>query len=245
MTSPVPTVDEKRQAFAADRADGLAQIVGADPADRLGTGGGRSERFVWYADGSTLTLVVGEQEDSESDLALAVGLGERGDRDLRLILPRGWHDPTLHRWAWLADLPIEVWSHDWRHDADGSPPQQEHRPTRDQTQQLVRSQEKPQLHLGDRTSWVEGLLRWAGGKDDLDASHRQDTRAWQCRGQRVLRIRRTQGGLEILAGIDWGANAAQPSPTALMITGPLTAAQETKCRALVEAGMKERLARRR
>ncbi len=241
MTHPVPTAEQKRQAFAAGRADGLAQLAGTDPSSRIGPADGRSERFVWYADDSSLTLVVGEQEDSDTDLALAVGLGERGDRDLRLVLPRGWHDPTLHRWAWLADLPIEVWSHDWQHDTDGSPPKQEGRPTRDQTQQLVRSVDKPQLHLGDRTSWIEGLLRWAGSKDDLDASHRQDTRAWQCRGQRVLRVRRAQGGLEILAGIDWGANSAQPSPQALMITGPLTAAEETTCRALVEAGINERL----
>jgi len=234
-------VDQKRQAFASDRADALAKHVGADPGARLSKSASLSERFVWYSEKASLTLVVGEQEDSDADLALAIGLGERKGRDLRLVLPRGWHDPTLHRWPWLADLPLEVWSHDWWHDNEGAPPHQETRPSRAQTQALVESKEKPQLHLRERTAWIEGLLRWAGEQDDLDASHRQDTRAWQCRGQRVLRVRRTKAGLEVLAGIDWGANSPHPSPIALNLTSPITADQERTCRELVRAGMKERL----
>jgi hypothetical protein len=43
---------------------------------------------------------------------LTVGLTERGQRRLRLVLPDGWHKPTLYRWPWLRnDLPLEVWTH--------------------------------------------------------------------------------------------------------------------------------------
>lgn len=86
-------------------------MVGAGPATR--PSGRRSARFSWYQDALRLTLVVGEQEGKEVDRALAIGLAEREDRDLVLVLPRGWHEPTVHRWAWLDDsLQISVWTHE-------------------------------------------------------------------------------------------------------------------------------------
>ncbi len=154
---PAPTAAAKRRIFADTKADGLATQVGAAVGSRLQPSGTKLSRFVRYADSDALTLVVGEQEGSEVDTALAIGLGERGNRNLRLVLPTGWHEPTVHRWAWLRDeLPLEVWRH------DGTTVSPELRPDRAQTQKLVAEDEDRQHHLGDRTSWVEGLMRWAG-----------------------------------------------------------------------------------
>jgi len=152
------TIDGGREQFALLYADDLAGRAGGSVASRLPTSRGRSARFVWYGNEEQLTLVVGEQERRHVDTALAIGLGEREDRLLRLVLPHGWHEPTLHRWPWLRDdLPLEVWSH------RPGVAIQHHRPMRDETQDLVRCHEDPQLHLGDRTRWVEKLMRWAGG----------------------------------------------------------------------------------
>lgn len=230
------TIEGGRKQFALLYADDLAGRAGGPVASRLPTSRGRSARFVWYGNEEQLTLVVGEQERRHVDTALAIGLGERGDRLLRLVLPHGWHEPTLHRWPWLRDdLPLEVWSH------RPGVAIQHHRPMRDETQDLVRCHEDPQLHLGDRTRWVEKLMCWAGGRPDLDAAHRRDVRAWQCRGQRVLRIRRSGSGLDVVAGIDWDENSPHPTPAPVTLTGPLTAEQEAQLQALVREGCEQRL----
>jgi hypothetical protein len=215
----------------------LAEQVGAATSAQLPSGQGRSPRYVWFSQDEALTLVVGEQEGDDVDTALAVGLSERGDRALRLVLPHGWHEPTLHRWPWLRDdLPLEVWTH-----AGGSMTQHT-RPSRDATLPLVTSVEDPALYLGDRTAWVEDLMRWAGDQEDLDPAHRRGIRAWQCRGQRVLRIQRSRRGLTIVAGIDWGATSPHETPEPLPITGPLTSAELSGITERVQRGCKERLA---
>jgi hypothetical protein len=231
------SIKEEREAFAASPLpDQLAEQAGVATVTRLLPRWERSARFVWYRDEVTLTLVVGAQEAGYVEEALAVGLGVRGDRELRLVLPRGWEEPTLHRWAWLRDdLPMRVWSY---HSATA---RAETRPSRTHTLGLVSSAEKPMLHLRDRTSWVESLMRWAGDQADLDPSHRQDVRAWQCRGQRVLRIRRVSNGLEILAGIDWGTSSPNETPTPLLIHAPLSWEQQRDLQDLVTSGCQERL----
>ena len=201
------------------------------------TNGAKLSRFVRYQNKDSLTLIVGEQEAGDVDTALAIGLGERNQRTLRLVLPRHWHEPTLHRWPWLRDdLPLEVWTH------DGVSASTEQRPTRLSTQALVASEEDPLLHLGDRTQWVENLMLWAGQQLDLDAAHRRDVRAWQCRGQRVLRIARTGSGLRVVAGIDWSAGSAHQRPAVqVLLDGPINADQEANARHAVEEGMQQRL----
>lgn len=236
MTGPTLTAAQQRQQFADAKADPLAAQVGAAAGARLRPQHGRTTRFVWYQDDSTLTLVAGAQEAKACDLALAIGLGTRGQRALRLVLPRGWHEPTLHRWAWLNDeLPLHVWTH-----CDDTVTATQ-RPTREATLRSVEGGEEPALHLGDRTSWVEPLMRWAGEQPDLDPAHRRDVRAWQCRGQRVLRIHRIGGGLTVIAGIDWGANSAHASPVRLLLTGPLIVDQEQQIKDAVLAGCAQRL----
>jgi len=227
---------DDRAQFALSHADDLAGKAGSPATLRLPPHRSRSARFVWYANDEQLTLVVGEHERRHVDSALAVGLGMRKDRLLRLILPRGWHEPALHRWPWLrADLPMEAWSHLGaeviRHD----------RPTRAQTQELVRGDEDRQLHLGDRTTWVEDLMRWAGAQPDLDASHRRDVRAWHCRGQRVLRIKRSGSGLEVVAGIDWAVHSPNETPAPVALTGPLSAEQLGDLQTSVREGCDQRL----
>jgi hypothetical protein len=235
---PAPaTAARLREDFAAGRAGALAEQVGAAAGARLPSGQGRSPRYVWFGDDDALTLVVGDQEGDDVDTALAVGLSERGDRALRLVLPHGWHEPTLHRWPWLRDdLPLEVWTH-----ADGTTTPHA-RPTRGATLPVVTSDEDPALHLGDRTAWVEGLMRWAGDRDDLDPAHRRGMRAWQCRGQRVLRIQRSRRGLTIVAGIDWGATSPHETPEPREVTGPLSQAEQAGITGRVRAGCEQRLA---
>jgi len=210
--------------------------AGATVTSRVPSAGETLSRFVRYADDQTLTLVVGNQEERAVDTALAVGLAERGDRALRLVLPIGWYEPTLHRWPWLRDdLPLKVWSH------DGTTTTAQSRPTREATLQVVYGKEDAQHHMGDRTGWVQGLMRWAGEQDDLDAAHRRDVRAWQCRGQHVLRMHRTSTAVEIIGGIAWGASSAHTSPAVLRVTAPLTAEQERKVQGQVLGGMAQRL----
>ena len=211
-------------------------MLGGSPLRRL-AGRSRSSRFNWYQDDAELTLVVGPQERGDVDRALAVGLAERGNRGLNLVLPKGWHEPTVHRWAWLDDaVPLKVWSH------SGGQVVAERRPTRDATMRVVEGGEDPHLHLGDRSDWVEDLMRWAGEKNnhDLDPSHRRDVRAWQYRGQRVLRIARTKAGLQIVAGIDWGATSGHPPALKVALTGPLQATQRLAIQARVLQGCQER-----
>jgi hypothetical protein len=98
------------------------------------------------------------------------------------------------------------------------------------------------LHLGDRTGWVEDLMRWASTQENLDPAHRRGIRAWQCRGQRVLRIERSRRGLTIVAGIDWGATSPHETPEPLTITGPLTPAELSAVTERVQAGCEQRLA---
>lgn len=236
MSPQAIAVKERREHFAAQEAESLAALTGASVASRLGPSSRRTSRFVWFEDAQTLTLVVGEQEAGHVDLALAVGLSARSERALRLVLPDGWHEPTLHRWAWLRDdLPMSVWIH-----ADGMTTPAE-RPTREHTTAGVSGSEDPPLHLAERTEWVEPLMRWAGEQPDLDPSHRRDVRAWQCRGQRVLRISRTGKGLQVVAGIDWGEASPHDTPQPLLLTGPLTEGQEFEVRAQVLEGCQQRL----
>ncbi|MDQ0375983.1 hypothetical protein [Cellulomonas humilata] len=238
---------DDRKTFADGPADTLAEKVGA--GTRLPPGGGRGLRFVWYQNEKSLTLVVGAQEADDADRALAIGLAERGSRELRLVLAAGWHEPTMHRWAWLRDdLPVRVWTHDCHPGAEpchqdselGHQVTELARPGRDDSAELVTAVEKPQLHLGDRTPWVADLMRWAGRHLDLDPAHRSGFRAWQCRGQRVLVIRRTREGLQIVAGIDFGPTSPNPTPTPLVLTGRMTDEQLREVTAAVEAGCHER-----
>jgi hypothetical protein len=229
---------ELRRSFAADDADHLAEQVGASVDARLPGGRGRSDRYVWFGNDEALTLVVGAHEAHDVDTALAIGLAERRERKLRLVLPRSWHEPTLHRWPWLRDdLPLEVWTH-----ADGSATALD-RPTQDETSQLARSSEEPALFLGEqKTAWVEPLMRWAGDHPDLDPSHRRGVRAWQCRGQRVLRIEPSTAGVTIVAGIDWGTNSPHETPEPLpQITGPLGPEELSEVQKRVQQGCEERL----
>ena len=232
------SVELARATFATEVADLLAALVGAAASTRLPSSGHRTSRFVWYRTPESLTLVVGAQEADKTDLALAIGLAERGDAELQLVLPAGWHEPTTHRWAWLRDdLPLRVWSH------DGHEVRELARPDRDDGAALVRGAEKPQMYLGDdRTAWVADLMRWAGKNPDLDLDpgHRSGFRAWQYRGQRVLVIRRSRGGLTLVAGIDWGANSPNATPEPLEIRGPLSPEQLLYLQTAVEDGCAQR-----
>lgn len=205
VMEPPDSAAQQRKVFAADQARGLAAQI--DLRTNPAHGKGRSSRFVWFESDQQLTLVVGAQEKGYADLALATGLAEAVGRRLVLVLPEGWHEPTLQRWAWLRDdLDLSVYTH------DGASVQQAERPTRVRaTELVVEERSHPALYLNTATPLVEELMRWAGDQPELDAAHRGDVRAWHCRGQRVLAIRRHgAGGVEVTAGIDWSDPAKRP-----------------------------------
>jgi len=86
-------------------------------------------------------------------------------------------------------------------------------------------------------------MRWAGEEMDLDPSHRQDVRARQCRGQRVLAIRSKGTGLSIVAGINWGSSSLNKThPDPLTVNAEMSGATLATAKANIEAGVHERMA---
>lgn len=246
------TAKELRANFASQWADRLGECAGLSVESRLPLAASRSARFVWYQTNEVLGLVVGPQEGTKVDEALAIGLGERGDRRVVLVLPHGWHEPTLHRLAWLRpDLDLQIWTYDEPAvvalgkgtvvSDDKSIVVLADRPTRESTLTTVNGPEKPPLYLSNRTPWVEDLMRWAGEHQDLDPSHRQDVRAWQCRGQRVLAIRSTKAKLSVVAGIAFGSNSPNHTPLALVIGAKMSGEDLATVKADIEAGIRQRM----
>jgi len=240
MERSMLSVKELRENFALNNADQLAASAGLTVESRLPLASSRSTRFVWYRTKTVLGLVVGPQEEGKVDEALAVGLGERDERQLVLVLPLGWHEPSLHRSAWLRpDLDLQIWTHNGT-DNDSAAVKAEV-PDRPHTLAVVQSLEKLPLHLGKRTPLVEDLMTWAGEHKDLDASHTQASRAWQCRGQRVLVIHSTKAGLSLVAGIDWGPSSPNQTPLALAVNAKLSDDALAAVKADIEAGIQQRM----
>ena len=102
-------VPVRRAAFAATASSALAEQVGSD-FERLPERRGWTDRAVWYQRPGELLAVVGDHEESATDLVLAHALLHAGDRAVTLVLPENWAYPTRFRQPWLTPN-IKVWTH--------------------------------------------------------------------------------------------------------------------------------------
>ena len=210
------TVQQDRERFNSITAPQLAAVVGVTAP----SGGNRSTRFAYFADDTRFVVIAGAQEESEVDLAFALGLTYREDRRLVLVLPEQHAFATLQRAPWFKpDARPEVWLH------DGAVARRRDLPSQDDTVAQFTARLKPgqtledelreaatPTHLGVKSAAVHQLVEWATTHPLLDASHRRGERAWHCMGQKVLSIKGTTAGLTITAGIHYTDDAAAPRP---------------------------------
>jgi hypothetical protein len=239
-----PDVRRERRAFSEGVAPTLAAAVGVS---RRWDGQG-STRFAYFADESRFVVAAGEQEDEDSDLALAYGLTYRANRKLVLVLPEERAFSTLQRVPWLCDdARPDVWLHDGSRARPITPP------TKSETVRALSTRLVPggtledeltraatPFYLGQRAADVFDLVEWATKHPDLDPGHRKGERSWHCMGQRVLSIKGTTGGLNVRAGIHFTSN---PGPTAFVRAGStLRDNHLEQVRMAVEAGIKARRA---
>jgi hypothetical protein len=235
------SVQQERELFNSVDAPRLAADVGVtEPAEE----DSRSNRFAYFADEKRFVVVAGAQEGNEVDLAFALGLTYRGDRQLVLVLPQHLAFATLQRAPWFkAQARPEVWLH------DGMTARLQDLSTTDATVAQLTARLTPRqsledelhdaltpIHLGVRSPAVYDLVDWATTHPALDASHRRGERAWHCMGQQVLSIRRSVTGLTITAGIDYSDPASAPSLVHLAGPAKLDAGQlETLKRQVIVA----------
>ena len=220
------TVPARRACFAAGACDALARQVASDFA-RLPERGGWTNRAVWYERTGELLAVVGDHEESATDLVLAHALFHAGDRAVTLVLPNNWAYPTRFRQPWLTKA-IDVWSH-----AGGvvafAPPL-----TREATREAVvgHPTQKPHRLPPAAAEWVRRLTEWAAADPGLADAHTSSLRGWSHEGQRVLTIggKRT---IEVKAGVD----AKTDKALRVKVTGPLASSEFDDITARVERGM--------
>ena len=198
-------------------------------------------------------IVAGDQEKGDVELAFAYGLGYREGRRLVLVLPReplvrdAATGPVVHRRRPARDSGCTTTVKPGR---SRCPPA------------TKRSTPSPEPSKGNRPSrncappprrYTSGtaLTPWPSSSDRattdprLDPSHRQDRRAWQCMGQRVLSIRRsrhgTDHGIAITAGIHYSKPGQAPAPVTVEKGAILTAEQLETLWQAVETGIGARL----
>lgn len=220
-----------RRRRLADRAGDLADQIVAETVRwtapvrvsdahhfRIDTSGGR-----------LVVLVASGESDRQIDEALAAGLALQGDRDLHVVLPataRGapatepcWQ-ATADRMAWI-DTPVWLWAHDDRQVRPLLTP-------RDSSTLRRARQEGPipggDFNLGTNAAWVQDLRSWADTQvaaGILQQAHRTSYAAWHADGRKVLEIKRSRGGLAVVAGVKYSNPAHGPLPHELTVTGPL------------------------
>lgn len=240
-----PSTAAERKRFHEQDADGLARAVGAK-AKRANK---PTEKFAYYEDSSRLVVVAGAQEKHEVAVALARGLGRRGDRQLVLVLPDAHCFATMQRAPWLRpEAQPQIWTY-----RRGAPTTRQRLRTRAQAEDALRARLKPgqsleeellasatAKHLGARSEAVFELVEWATSHPRLDPSHLRGERAWHCRGQKVLSIKTGRNELHVRAGIHYsGADA--PKPVVATPACPLSGVDLRKVKAAVEAGITLRL----
>lgn len=238
------TVERERSVFNTTTAPKLAAAVGvAQPWDQ-----GGSARFAFFADDERFVVVAGSQEGHHVDLAFALGLSYRADRQLVLVLPEQHAFATLQRGPWFTGgARPQVYLH------NGATLRACPLPVQSETVERLTSV-KPGLspeeelrlaatpkHLGSHSGAVYELSEWATKHPLLDASHRRGERSWHCMGQKVLSIKATKGGLAVTAGIHYSKQGQAPEP---QIIGPgetLTRSQFESVKAQVYEGAEARL----
>ncbi len=235
-----PTTAAERKRFHETAADTLARAVGVN----VKRANKPAEKFAYYDDANRFVVVAGVQEKHEVALALARGLGLRGNRRLVLVMPEAHCFATMQRAPWLrAEAQPEVWTY-----GEGAPVRQKLR-TCTQSEEMLRARLKPgqsledelvasstAKHLGTHSAAVWELVEWATSHPRLDPSHLRGERAWHCLGQKVLSIKVSRGELAVRVGIHYsGANASKPLTA--KIADPMSGGKLEEVKSAVEAGI--------
>jgi hypothetical protein len=214
---------------------------------------GPSARFFWAQDDRTLTVVAGPAEGRDCDLALAYGLTVADGRELRLVLPEEQSGATLHRLAWLepaSRVHVDTYAR------VTSAPERRRPPSRASANESYRSllssaqarktgfetefrTATVPVHLLDRSAWVAPLVAAVAAREDIDPAHRKGERSWHCRGQKVLRLTRTNQphpGVRVEAGI-----MREGLKCEFVLHGPISPSQLSEALHHVEDGVRRRL----
>jgi hypothetical protein len=243
--APHMTVAEARAEFNLHAAPLLANQVGVTPPWKSSG----TQRFSCFEDEKGFLVVAGSQEGSEVDLAFALGLSYRGQRQLLLALPKEHAFATLQRAPWFnAEARPKIYLHDGVTAEAASMPNQS--ATRDRVGAVkpgkspadeLRDAATPK-HLGNGSDGVYALVEWATTHPLLDAGHRRGERAWQTMGQKVLSMKAVTGGVAVTAGIHYTKLDEVPEPTKVIHGGHLSSRQLATIQKQVEAGIDARLA---
>lgn len=212
-------------------------------------GQGYASRLHHVSGDEDFTIIALPDAKREFSLCLARGLQRAGDRRLRLVLPASEAGPALAWSAYLArDRRPDIWLHDDWTNAKRTPLPKpsdveaelvmhaRHRAKLDDARAAVeaelRASSQPK-HLGSGGRFVHELIEWIATREDLDPAHRQGYRAWQYRGQKVLEIRPSKGGVKVVPGI---------KGEELVVDQSLSAGLLTELIARVEEGIEARRA---
>jgi hypothetical protein len=254
--TPRRAAERNRAAFAGP-ADALAAGVVTDRSLAVFRPGKAMSQFArWYTDDDAelLIAVVAPTELLTSvDEVLAFGLAWQQDRDLLLVLSPEHCRLVLPRLAWVG-TPVRVWEYD-----DTFLPRPTPVPSRAEVLvavrkgQPVRPRERYQLSP-THSDWLESLLNSEvlGG---LTRHEQKGYLSWHSRGLQVLRVARSHGGLELLAGVRYSKptpdmppvlppiriNAALSGDQLSQITAAITAAVADGGRSLTSDQLEHRL----
>jgi len=228
------TLAQERKVWIESTGIALGQAL-RPAAQPLGTAGRLPGTFSWLADDDGV-LAVGHPGERQVDLdqALAYGIAEAGDRELILVLPGGTEEPTRRRLPWL-DVPVRLYTF-----TDSEPPAPAAPLARTEVLSGYTDALVTDAHdLGDRTEWVDRLVRWAASTPELVAAHRPSYLAWHCRGRKVLGVRRTRGGLTVTAGVH--SSKAYRAPLTVPLSGLMPAESYHRVTAAASTAIADRL----
>jgi hypothetical protein len=224
---------DRRATFVKSIAPTLAAQVG-DITGHWTTGSPLSRFFGWFHAPDALVIVGCDRESQRNvDLGLAYGLAHASDRELILILPDGFEEPTRRRLPWI-DAAVRLYTHD----SNGVTPV----PVLSRHEVLIACDDPlvTALHeLGERAVLVDRLIEWADACAELVAAHRPSYLAWHCRGRMVLKVRKTRPGLIASAGVHSTVDDSQPHAEQLI--EPITGEQFHRLVAATSSAVAERL----
>lgn len=206
-----------RANFVTNVAPSLAAQIGPAAPSSSAVGRGYSTRFAFFADQHGLTVVAGDHEGDDTELALAYAVRFAAGRPTSLVLPLDHHHATAQRLPWLAaaNRP-RLYLHDG---ATVVPAEQR---SQQDTIDIIRAgrpadydlaRDLTAHHLADVPPHLAEFIEQISHRDDLDEAHRGGERAWHYAGQRVLSVSQRGGRIIITAGIHYSGDYAPPSVT--------------------------------
>jgi hypothetical protein len=230
------------KAFAAT-ASALAARAGLPTEPFRATGFPLPSQLVFFQDRNRLVVLVGLEESSSTvDSALVYGLAHAGDRDLVLVLPAGQQTATAARSTFL-DRSIRIYTHDG-HEATALVLPRRRAALDGLKEPHDRLRFRVHRLNGDQKAWVSELIGWAERNVDLTSAHRVNYLAWLCDGRRVLTIKKSGTGLDVVAGVSRSNPhpGDRPPVTALLAGAPdpaLVTQMKTEIGACIDESLSE------